>query len=511
MPPAAPSRSDGAVPRRDAEPASGRGDGRAPVPTRPHGVLFAALALLITLELAGTGWLVWRDVLERGELVLVIAAGLAVDLAALALAWAWLELRVFRPLRALTEDAVIAARANPAHTPAACTQHHYLGALPQAVDELARELLRAREDMARAMHSAAARAESRSARLEAILRDLTEGVVVCTLEHRVALYNQAAERLLARNGHLGLNRPLTPLIEAPELEAHLAELQRARERGEPTAVREFPCAPAGGGELRTRMSLVVEHDGRCTGYVLSLHEEEETRAAAPAEGSAPAPRPEFYDFDLFEHVAAGPMMERPLAALDYVVFDTETTGMRPSEGDEIVQIAGVRIVNRRVLTGEHFDRLVNPGRSIPRTSTRIHGITEAMVAEAPPVAEVLPAFHRFTEGAVLVAHNAAFDMKFLKMEEHAAGVVFDQPVLDTLLLSVVVHPEQADHTLDAIATRLGVELREGRHTALVDALATAEVFVRMLDALAAERVVTLRDAIEASDRVFERRRLQQDF
>ncbi len=213
-------------------------------------------------------------------------------------------------------------------------------------------------------------------------------------------------------------------------------------------------------------------------------------------------RPEYYDFDLFNWSEKSRALdERLLSELAYTVFDTETTGLNPSNGDEIIQIGATRIVNGKLRRQESFEQLVDPRRDLPEESTRIHGITPDMLSGQPPIAKVLPAFHAFAADTVLIAHNAAFDMRFLQLKENLTGIRFDQPVLDTLLLSAVIHPNQESHRLEAIAERLNVPIR-GRHTALGDATVTAEVFLKLIPLLAEKGIRTLRDARQAAEKSY---------
>ncbi|HOY37536.1 MAG TPA: exonuclease domain-containing protein [Piscinibacter sp.] len=213
-------------------------------------------------------------------------------------------------------------------------------------------------------------------------------------------------------------------------------------------------------------------------------------------------RPEVYDFDLFRaSEQSRELADHPLAELSYTVFDTETTGLAPSEGDEIIQIGATRIVAGKLRREDCFEQLVDPRRDIPEASIPIHGITPDMVAGAPAIDTVLPAFHAFAQDTVLVAHNAAFDMRFLELKQAATGVVFDQPVLDTLLLSAVVHPQQESHRLEAIAERLGVPIL-GRHTAVGDAMVTAEIFLKLIPLLAERGIHTLGQAREAAQKTY---------
>ncbi|MEJ2639470.1 MAG: 3'-5' exonuclease [Desulfosarcinaceae bacterium] len=216
----------------------------------------------------------------------------------------------------------------------------------------------------------------------------------------------------------------------------------------------------------------------------------------------PEGRPEFYEFDLFHQPGQNPRQDnRLLTELSYTAFDTETTGLDPKGGDEIISIGAVRILNGRLLREEFFDQLVNPQRPLPYASVKIHGIQEEMLVDQPTIDTVLRVFNRFCDETVLVAHNAAFDMRMLQLKEDQSGVRFINPVLDTMHLSAVVHPAQENHGITAIANRLGISV-VGRHTALGDAITTGEIFLKLIPLLAEKGIHTLAEARRASQKTY---------
>ncbi|HNI81682.1 MAG TPA: exonuclease domain-containing protein, partial [Rhodocyclaceae bacterium] len=273
-----------------------------------------------------------------------------------------------------------------------------------------------------------------------------------------------------------------------------------------------PMSFAGESSPLTVRDVIERHDGeiwlqrektrhRAFFRVLipSAAPQEQVESSAYLKGDS---RPEYYDFDLFKHSEASDALDdRLLSELTFTVFDTETTGLNPSEGDEIIQIGATRIVNGKLLKSESFEQLVDPLRDLPEASTKIHGITPEMLEGQPALDKVLPAFHAFSQDTVLVAHNAAFDMRFLQIKEESLGVRFTQPVLDTLLLSAVIHPAQESHRLEAICERMGVNVM-GRHTAMGDAIVTGEVFLKMIPLLAEAGIRTLGDARRASEKTY---------
>jgi len=183
-----------------------------------------------------------------------------------------------------------------------------------------------------------------------------------------------------------------------------------------------------------------------------------------------------------------------LSEATFVVVDLETTGGGPRNGDSIIEIGAVKIRGGTVVGT--FDRLVDPGRPLPGFITRLTGITDAMLAGAAGIGEVLPEFAEFAGPHTLVAHNARFDRGFL---DAAWREILDQPlpqeVLCTLRLARRLLPNLRKRSLDALAGHFGIPIVD-RHRALGDARITAEVLFHFLEALPRRGVLRVAEALD---------------
>lgn len=182
----------------------------------------------------------------------------------------------------------------------------------------------------------------------------------------------------------------------------------------------------------------------------------------------------------------------PLRDTRYILFDTETTGFYPYQGDEIISIAAVVVENGKICEDQFFNELVNPYRSIPPAVSKLTGITDEMVAGARGICCVLNDFLDFIGDSVIVAHNAEFDLAFIniKLSWYTQTEVYN-PVIDTYKLSRALSPEYMSHDLDSLIKYHNVENRL-RHTALGDSLMTAEIFLRYLDMLESKQIDSLK-------------------
>lgn len=172
----------------------------------------------------------------------------------------------------------------------------------------------------------------------------------------------------------------------------------------------------------------------------------------------------------------------------YVVFDIETTGLS-KEKEMITEIGAVKVADGKII--DRFSTFVNPQRPISAEITKLTGITDDMVKDAPTIENVLPEFLKFCEDTVLVAHNASFDTGFIRIAAERARLgELHHTIVDTLELARALLPELNKHKLDIVCEHLGVTLN-GHHRAVNDAEATAEVFIKFLDMLAEKKIFTL--------------------
>jgi DNA polymerase-3 subunit epsilon len=171
-----------------------------------------------------------------------------------------------------------------------------------------------------------------------------------------------------------------------------------------------------------------------------------------------------------------------------IVIDTETTGLDPANGDRLIELGCIEIVNR-IPTGKEFHRYLNPERDIHRDAVAVHGLTGDFLKDKPLFKDVVDEFLAFLGDAPLVAHNAGFDLGFInaELERTARSPLTFNRVIDTLALARRRHPA-GPNNLDALCKRYGIDLsKRNKHGALLDAMLLANVYVELLG----ERQATL--------------------
>ena len=422
-----------------------------------------------------TGALVlgFRQLASRDALSAFVTVGVVAGLGILGLTafvWRLFDENVSKPIETLAAafrlraDGGLQTRIDPQTA-------KYLGDLAPAACAINDKLAAATQATAETVAQRTARLERQRAQLLRILSDLPMAVIVANPDHQIVLYDGQAAALMECEAPARLHGHVGDYLDKDALLTTLRTLQQD------TAKRR-PIAIAGkSGTLYYGHIRLFDDDG---GYMLMLE---------PL--AADAARPLVYDFDLLGKAPVDDPVDALLDNLTFVVFDSETTGLDPAK-DVVVQLGAVRVVNGRRVIGEAFESLVNPRRAIPLRSTKVHGISNAMVRDAPDFATVRQQFHNFAQGSVLVAHNASFDMAFLTRDGDAP--IFANPVLDTVHLSAITFGGSAIHTLDAICDRLDITIPPlVRHTAMGDAIATADILVKLIPILRARGLKTFGD------------------
>lgn len=388
--------------------------------------------------------------------------------------WLLFDEHVARPIERLSVNLRLRAHADVDAQP---PEARYLGDLAPAARALTQTVDASVEVIATTVARETDQLRQDHERLTALLSESPLATILINPAQEIVLYDAQAATVMDSIAPPRLKAPLADYFD-------LAPLNDIRARANPKGLSPpFPLRDVQANRVFTARHKGLGQDGD----ILFL---DTTAAVTDA-----APRPLVFDFDLLDSPSGPDMADTPLSRLSMVVFDTETTGLSVAK-DAIVQIAAQRILNGRIIGGEVFDTLVHPGRPIPPAASRIHRITDADVAQAPGIDTVAPAFHAFARGAVLVAHNAPFDLGFLHQSAGQLDLSWDHPVLDTVLLSAVVFGTTADHTLDALCARLSNTIPDAdRHTALGDAKATAAAVVKLIPLLEGKGITTFGDLL----------------
>ncbi|MGC1496396.1 MAG: 3'-5' exonuclease [Sulfitobacter sp.] len=436
-------------------------------------LLFFCLVALGSLAITiGALWMGYRQLGAPEALSAFVTTGLISGFGITALVvfiWLLFDDHVSKPIEAIAASLRVRAHVDVS-TSIDVTRAKYLGDLAPAASAMGtilQDVMRSRSEMnAKELTEVTAQRD----RLVQILSDIPVATFMATADHQIVLYDGQAAALMERVGAARLKTSLFDYFYDASILNALSQME-STQSDHMTITTVSHCDRVYSGTIRT-----FEPNA---GYTLMLE---------PLEASAA--RPLIYDFDLLNSARVDSLADTPLRDLVYVVFDSETTGLDPVT-DEVVQLGAVRVVNGKIVAGETFETLVNPGITIPKRSTDVHHISNAMVADAPGFGEVCVQFHAFAADAIFVAHNAAFDMAFLHKQAPKIGLRFDHPVMDTVLMSAAIFGGSAVHTLDAICDRLGITIpQEQRHTAMGDAVATACALTAMIAIFEARGIQT---------------------
>lgn len=440
--------------------------------------LFFCLIALGGAAAIGLGlWFGFSRLDPTAPLSAFVTAGMIAIAGVIALSagvWLLFDDNVAKPIERLA--AKLRARAHAAvDAQVAEGEAEYLGDIGPAAAAMNRHVGELSAETAQIVARETDRLQREKRQLVQILSDIPIAVMMLNARDQIVLYDGQAAALMEAEGHARLDASALDYFD-------------------PNSLKAAHQALTDSGKRRLAVTLRTRSGALYAGHICRRDAEGGTTLMLePLDPEAE--RPMAFDFDLMERRADADIQQARIDALTYVVFDTETTGLDPTR-DEIVQIGAVRVVNGKRIEGERFETLVNPGRAIPPAASRVHGVTDAMVADAPDIAEAGAAFHRFCAGAALVAHNAPFDLAFLKRHAERIGAKFDHPVLDTVLLSAVVYGGSETHTLDALCDRLSVVIPpELRHTAMGDAVATADALTRLIPMLTGRGVVSFSDTV----------------
>ncbi|MBN2984779.1 MULTISPECIES: exonuclease domain-containing protein [Cohnella] len=187
------------------------------------------------------------------------------------------------------------------------------------------------------------------------------------------------------------------------------------------------------------------------------------------------------------------LLDTPLDELETVVFDLETTGFHPYNGDEILSIGGVLTKGGELQDAEPFYTLVNPKRKVPRHITELTGITNEMAENAPELVQGLHDFMDFAGKRVLIAHGSGHDKQFLNAALWKTSKInLTHRVLDTMMVAKWLEPKRMSYGLDELLETYHVEVTV-RHHALHDSVMTAKLWFRLLEIIRAKQVSTLGD------------------